>query len=764
MVWTATLLLELETVVPRSISPLLVAIFTISMFLSAALLFVVEPMLAKMMLPLLGGTPAVWNTCLVFFQGMLLAGYLYAYASLKWLGRRTQIVIHLFFVVLPLLCVGLLPLHLPAGWEPPAQSNPMLWILALLSVSVGLPFFVLSSNTPILQRWFADSSHRQARDPYFLYAASNAGSLVGLLSYPLFLEPLLRLSQQSRLWSLGYVFFVATSALCAALIWNKGRIPEQPVIHRIEVPLDRQRWKQRLRWIALAFVPSSLMLGVTTELTSDVPAIPLFWVLPLALYLISFILVFARKQRISHEWMIRRQPFLILASLIPTVSQTKFPLVLLLLLYLLVLLAVAIVCHGELARSRPGVERLTEFYLLISVGGVLGGIFNSILAPIAFHSVLEFPLILICAALLRPPIDVTPLTGRAAAWATRKDWLLPLALGVCMVLIFRGMTHFGIRPTRPLNILIFGYSLLWCMSFGKRPLRFAVGLTAVLIASTFFVGTFGHILDTERSFFGVLRVTNDPENKFRLLFHGGTIHGMQSLDPARSSEPLTYFTRTGPAGQIFKAMQAGMPSGNWAIVGLGVGAMSCYLQPDQTLTYYEIDPLVATIAQDPRWFTILHQCAPSARIVLGDARLELRNAPDHHYGLIVLDAFSGDSIPMHLLTREALALYLRKLAPGGILAFHVSNIYLDLAPTLGRLAQDAHLACLVENDINVPQTEIDQGRFPSIWVVMSRNQADLAYLAAETGYPAKWQTMAFKPEARVWTDDYSNLLSAIRWK
>lgn len=743
---------------------MLVIIFTISMFLSAALLFVVEPMLAKMMLPLLGGTPAVWNTCLVFFQGTLLGGYLYAYASLKWLGRKTQIAIHIFVVLLPLLWIGLLPLHLSSGWEPPAQSNPLLWILALLSVSVGLPFFVLSSNTPILQRWFADSTHHHARDPYFLYAASNAGSLAGLLSYPLLLEPLLRLSQQSRWWSFGYVLFVAFSVLCAMLIWKERGIFAPVAADRTEAPPDRERWRQRMRWIALAFVPSSLMLGVTTELTSDVPAIPLFWVLPLALYLISFILVFARRQRISREWMIRRLPFLILASLIPTVSQTKFPLVLLLLMYLTVLFAVAIVCHGELARSRPEVDRLTEFYLLISVGGVLGGIFNSILAPIAFHSVLEFPLILICAALLRPPIDVKPLTGRAAVWAKRKDWLLPLALGICMVLIFRGMAHAGIRPTRSLNILIFGYSLLWCMSFGKRPLRFAVGLIAVIIASTFFVGTFGHILDTERSFFGVSRVTNDPENKFRILFHGGTIHGMQSLDPARSREPLTYYTRTGPAGQIFKDAEARIPHGSLAIVGLGAGAMACYREPNQTLTYYEIDPLVARIAEDPHWFTILHQCAPSASIVLGDARLELRNAPDAHYGLLVLDAFSGDSIPMHLLTREALALYLRKLAPGGILAFHISNIYLDLAPTLANLAQDAHLACMVENDINVPQSEIDQGRFPSIWVVMSRNQADLVYLAAETGYPAKWKPMKVKPGSKVWTDDYSNLLSTIRWQ
>ena len=743
---------------------MLVVIFTISMFLSAVLLFVVEPLLAKMMLPLLGGTPAVWNTCLVFFQAMLLAGYLYAHASLKWLGRRTQIAVHLCFVVLPFLCIGLLPLHLPTGWQPPQQTNPVLWILALLAVSVGLPFFVLSSNTPILQRWFADSSHHRAVDPYFLYAASNAGSLAGLLSYPLLLEPLLRLSQQSRLWSFGYGLFVVCSLICAVLTWKSLGTASQDATNRNVAATEPGRWRQRLHWIALAFVPSSLMLGVTTELTADVPAIPLFWVLPLALYLISFILVFARKQRISREWMIRRLPFLILASLIPTLSQTKFPLLLLLILYLAVLFAVAVVCHGELARRRPGVERLTEFYLLMSVGGVLGGIFNSLLAPIVFHSVLEFPLILIAAALLRPPIDVKPLEGRAAVWARRKDWLLPIALGICMVLIFRGMAHAGIRPTRSLNILIFGYSLLWCMSFGKRPFRFAVGLTAVLIASSFFVGTFGHILDTERSFFGISRVTNDAANKNRLLFHGGTIHGMQSLDPAHSREPLTYYTHNGPAGQIFKDARARMPNGNIAIIGLGAGAMACYREPEQTLTYYEIDPLVARLARDPRWFTILSQCAPEANIVLGDARLELRNAPDAHYGLIILDAFSGDSIPMHLLTREALSLYLRKLAPGGILAFHISNIYLDLAPTLGSLARDAHLASMVENDINVPQAEIDQGRFPTIWVVMSRDQADLAHLAAETGYSAKWQPLTSKTNARVWTDDYSNLLSAIRWQ
>jgi len=505
------------------------------------------------------------------------------------------------------------------------------------------------------------------------------------------------------------------------------------------------------------------MLGVTTALTTDVPAIPLIWVLPLALYLASFVLVFARRPLVSHQWLIRRLPFLTVAGLIPGISQTKFPLPVFLLLYLLLLWTVAMVCHGELARNRPQVSRLTEFYLWISAGGVLGGIFNSLIAPVVFRSVLEFPLILILAALLRPPIDVKPLLGAKAVWARRNDWLLPMALCLCMVTVMLGLAHAGIKPGRPLTILIFGFSAVWCLSFGKRPLRFALGLAAMLVASWFYVGPFGHTLTTQRSFFGVLRVTNDSNGRLRYLIHGGTIHGIQSLDPARSREPLAYYSRSGPAADIFQAAQNRMPHGDWAIVGLGAGAMACYLQPGQTLAYYEIDPLVAKIAENPSYFTFLEQCAPQAKIVLGDARLKLRNAPDAHYGLIVLDAFSGDSIPMHLMTREALALYLQKLAPGGIIAFHISNLYLELAPPLGNLAQDGHLACLVKRDTEVPQAQIDAGKFPSVWVVMARTPADLANFTLDRKSVARWTTIQTRTGAKVWTDDYSSLLSVIKW-
>ncbi len=742
---------------------MLVLAFALSAFLGAALLFLVEPMIAKMMLPMLGGSAGVWSTCLVFFQAMLLAGYFYAYAIERWLGRRLQIAVHMALVVMPLAIVGLLPLHLPLGWVPPTQSNPVFWIFALLLVSVGLPFFILSSTAPLMQRWFAESTHHGASDPYFLYAAGNAGSLCGLLAYPVLLEPLLRLHNHAIFWSCGYVFYVLAIGICALTVWKSPHRSERPTSTSPEQPGTVGVWKERLRWIALAFVPSSLMLGVTTALTTDVPAIPLLWVLSLAIYLISFILVFAKRPPISHAWMIKREPFLILAGLIPTVAQTKLSFPVLLALYLAVLFGVAMVCHGELARTRPVVHRLTEFYLCISIGGVLGGLFNALLAPLIFRTVLELPLALILAALLRPSVDAKVLTGSAATWAKRKDWLLPAALGLCMVAVILGLAHLGIQPSRASNILIFGYSLLWCLSFAKRRFRFVAGLAAVVLASYSYAGPLGHVIHSERSFFGISRVTSDPAGKFHMLFHGGTVHGMQSLDPAASREPLVYFTRSGPAGQIFRAVQTSMPHGNWAIVGLGAGTTACYLQPGQTLTYYEIDPHVASIAENPRYFSFLRQCAPQADIVLGDARLKLRDAPEAQYGLIILDAFSGDSIPMHLITREALAMYQRKLAAHGIVAFHISNIYLDLGPTLDALAKDAHLACMIENDVDVPQAQIDAGKFPSIWVVMARNQADLALLASEHDAGASWVPIPAQRAVRLWTDDYSNLLSAIKW-
>ncbi|MGA8086358.1 MAG: fused MFS/spermidine synthase [Terracidiphilus sp.] len=742
---------------------MLVVIFTISMFLSAALLFVVEPMVAKLMLPMLGGTPAVWNTCMVFFQGMLLAGYLYAHGAIRYLNRAMQAALHIALVLAASAILLVRPVALPPGWQPPASANPTVWLLAVLFVMVGLPFFVLSSTAPVLQYWFANSRHRLSADPYFLYAASNAGSLAGLLAYPLLLEPMLRLSTQRLLWSRAFPLFAVMVILCGVLSrsWigqHAGLEPNRP-----EEGAAPPGWKQKLRWVALAFVPSSLMLGVTTRLTTDVPSLPLFWVLPLAIYLISFILVFARRQLISHEWMARRMPALVLCALIPQLLETTFSLLVLIALYLALMFCVAMVCHGELSRERPAVHFLTEFYLWISVGGVLGGIFNSLVAPAAFHSVLEFPIALVLAAFLRPTVGAPVLSGDAAKSARRKDWVLPILLGAATAMFFIGLDRLPQATHLILAIVVFAVSTSVCFSFCMRSLRFALGLAAILLAAHFYIGPYGHILDSERSYFGVTRVTNDASGRYRYLLHGGTLHGMQSLDTARASEPLSYYTRGGPAGNVMAALSQCNPHASVAVVGLGAGSMACLGDSAKQLTYYEIDPVVLRAASNPRYFTFLERCAPKARFVLGDARLQLRDTPDGSYNLIALDAFSGDSIPMHLLTREAVALYLRKLAPRGIILFHVTNHYVNLPPKLANLAHDARLVCMDETDTEVTAEQAAEGKFASEWVVMARSRQDLELLQASPSAPSHWRALEGNPGERVWTDDYSNLLSVIRW-
>ena len=739
-----------------------VAVFSVTMFVSAALLFLVEPMFAKMALPLLGGSASVWTTCLVFFQITLLAGYAYAHASVKLLGSRWQIAMH---AAVLLAALALLPIHVPSGWTPPFEPDPVGWLLRLLLAAVGLPFLALSATTPILQKWFARSGHPSSRDPYFLYAASNAGSLLGLLSYPFVLEPWLRLRDQSRLWTCGYVWFLLLVAGCILLVWRSPHEPlaltnlppsdmrrEEAAAVRPENSTPRLRW----RWVALAFVPSSLMLGVTTALTTDIPAIPLFWVLPLAIYLLSFVLVFARKPLLSHVWLTRRLPFLILAAAIPGVLKGALPLLVLLPLDLLALFAVAVVFHGEVARSRPSTQHLTEFYLWVSVGGVLGGAFNALLAPVIFSTVMEFLIALVLAAMLCPLIEGVEDTPRAR----KLDYLLPVALGLAVAIATLELQARGMEPGRMFNLIIFGPAAICCLRFGARPRRFGLGVAALILASQVYAGPYGHTLHTERSFFGVYHVSDDPERNCRVLFHGGTAHGAQSLDPSRACEPLAYYTRSGPIGQVFEAFQENPVENEVAIIGLGAGVMACYHRPHQRFTFYEIDPSVLHIAQNRRYFTYLADCGPPVRVVLGDARLSLRDAPAHSYGMIVLDAFSGDSIPTHLLTREALALYLSKLAPNGILAFHISNRYVDLHGVLGNLAHDAGLSCLANDDAQVSEDEARKGKFASSWVVMARDPNGLAVLTGESG----WRSLLAAPGSRVWADDFSNIVSILRFR
>ncbi len=772
---------------------MLLAIYTVTMFLSALLLFMVQPMFAKMALPLLGGSPAVWNTAMVFYQAMLLGGYIYAHVATRWLGARRQAALHLLVLLLPLL---VLPIGIPSGWLPPTQTNPAPWLLALLFVAVGLPFFVVSASSPMLQTWFASTRHRAAADPYFLYAASNIGSMLALLLYPTLIEPTLGLRLQSWIWAAGYLALALMIALCAVALWRtpagaaaalrapvagSERPEHQPRIREgtrrdankppifasrrvtsrigsseVEYLTDALGVWRRLRWVALAFVPSSLMLSVTTYLSTNIAPIPLLWVIPLAIYLLTFILVFMRKPLLPHVVMRRALPMLLLVLLITLVAQATEPIGLLIIVHLATFFVAAMVCHGAIARDRPAATHLTEFYLWMSVGGVLGGLFNALLAPLLFTTVLEYPLVLVLACLVQPPEAATQLGARAR----RLDLGLPIALGLLVAALILVAPVVGLSSGPARLGLMFGVPSLICFSFSRRPLRFGLGVAAILAASALYTSDQGRVLHAERSFFGIHRVLLDTSGQFHVLAHGGTRHGMQSLDPARRDEPLTYYYPNGPIGQFFETRINTQPQARVAVIGLGAGSLACYKQPEQQWTFYEIDTSVVRIARTPEYFSYLRDCAPDTAMAIGDARLSLANAPDQGYDLIVLDAYSSDSIPVHLITREALALYRAKLAPGGVLAFHISNLYLDLKPVLGNLAADAGLTALARDDLSPNASDTARGKSASQWALMALSANDFGPLASDP----RWHPLAPQPNNTVWTDNFSSLLTVFRWR
>lgn len=743
-------------------------LYTFTLFVSATLLFLVQPMFAKMVLPILGGTPFIWNTCMVFFQGSLLAGYGYSHLITTRLRARHQAVLHIALLLTSLLT---LPIAAHGSGDPPAQQNPVLWLLILLLISVGLPFFVLSTSAPLLQKWFANTGHPSAKDPYFLYAASNLGSVMAMVAYPLLMEPNLRVVNQSWFWTGGYGLLVALMLGCAVILWRSRDVnlqsvpPETSNELRGALPTASDEGSltvgRRMRWVTLSFVPSSLMLGVTTYFTIDLAPIPLLWVIPLAIYLLSFILVFSKKTFLPHSIMIKALPMAVLVLVVLMLLDSKRPLWFLLSVHLLTFFVIAMVCHGELARSRPSTRHLTEFYLWMSVGGVLGGLFNALVAPALFNTLVEYPLIIVVACLLRPGTkpDGQKRFGRLL------DFGLPLGLCALIAGLFWGVNAIGLKPGQLIIFIILSLPIMLCFSFSERPLRFGLGVGAIMLANVIYTGGLfqmggqGRVLHRERSFFGIHSIEIDPEEKYHLLLHGNTIHGLQSLDPSRRREPLTYYYHNGAIGQVFGALSEGGARAHVAIIGLGSGALACYARHGQQFTFYEIDPAVERIARDPRYFTFLQDCPEKVNVVLGDARLSLRNAPDHHYGLIILDAFSSDTIPVHLLTQEAIDLYLSKLADGGVLAFHISNRYLNLRPVVGDLAQGIGLHCLIQDDVNISEDEQEKGKVPSTWVVMARRQDELGKLVQNS----QWKLLSGVAGRRVWTDDFSNILSVLNW-
>ncbi|MBY0525278.1 MAG: fused MFS/spermidine synthase [Gemmataceae bacterium] len=731
-------------------------LFAVTIFLSAALLFWVEPLVGKMVLPLLGGSPAVWNTCLVFFQAALLGGYLYAHASSTWLGTRAQAVLHLF-----LLGLALLILPIAFAGELPADSDPVLWLLAVLTTAVGLPFLVMAGSAPLLQKWFVATGDAGSGDPYFLYAASNLGSMLALLGYPFFLEPWFPLTEQSLLWTVGYGVLLLLTSACGIAAWRFARSRGEP--GEPDATPGRPTWHRRLRWLMLSLVPSSLLLGVTAHVTTDIAAIPLLWVIPLALYLLSFILVFARKPPLPHRWMVCLLPVVALLvglnlAVSPGLSSWQA-----IALHWLALFVTAMVFHGELAHDRPAPRDLTGFYLWIALGGAIGGLANVFVAPLAFHGrTLEYPLALVLACVL------TPRLRSDSALLRCLDVLAPCSVGTLALVI-----AVSLRGTETavgwLGLLVaFGMPAVAGVVLSERPLHFFVPLGAALLVVFMTSSGIAPTLYSERNFFGLLRVRDDDQRTFRLLSHGSTQHGQQQLAPdgelLRDGPPTGYYHRTGPIGAVFKRFQA-RTSGpdklprTIAVIGLGAGGLASYAQRGEQWTFYELDPAMERVARDPRLFTFLvdaERRGASVDVVLGDARLRLRNAPEHGFGLIIQDAFSSDSVPTHLISRQALQRYRTKRAPGGVLAFHVSNRYLDLRPVLADLARDANMVCYGWHDrINA---DAEPGKRESSWVVLADRVEDLGPLAQ-----APWQRLEGKPGRRVWEDDYSNLLQVFQF-
>lgn len=726
--------------------------YTANIFVSATLLFMIQPMFARMVLPMLGGSPAVWNTAVVFYQTALLAGYIYAHVTTARLGVRRQALLHAALLFVPLL---VLPIAIPAGWTPPTTSSPIPWMLALLVVAVGLPFFVIAASSPLLQAWFARTGHPQAHDPYFLYAASNAGSMLGLLLYPLVLEPQLRVAEQSWLWSIGYGVLLMLT-LGSITLLRRCPSSRMPAPQAIAVDASTRDTGltigRRARWVLLAFVPSSMMLGVTSFISIDISPFPLLWAIPLALYLLTFILAFARKPLIAPTAVQRVLPGLLIVLTVIIAQQVIEPIWLTIPFHLLVFGAVALVCHGAIARDRPGAGHLTEFYLWMSVGGMLGGMFNALLAPLLFSTVIEYPLVIILATLLL----WQPGTARRA----RQYWL-DLALGIGLALWMIGLQQ-AIRlltsATLPLSMLLsVGAGALVCLLFWRRPIRLGFGLAALFLVAGLYSTWLWPTLLVERSFFGVSRVLTQADNG-HALYQGRILHGVQFQKPELRNKPVLYYHFNGPVGQVFDMFDQRTTSRNVAVVGLGTGNLGCYKQPNEAWTFYEIDPSVVRIARDPQYFTYLRDCAPDAKVVLGDARLSLTQAPAQQYDMMVLDAYSSDSIPVHLMTREALALYLDKLAPNGVLLFHISNRYLDLEPVLAGLANDAGIVSRIRDDAEVSAADKELGKSPSRWVVMTRDSAALGALANDQ----RWQPLRTRADVGVWTDDFSSILPVLR--
>lgn len=742
---------------PDRLTPIL---FALAIFTSASLVFVVQPMVTKLVLPMLGGSPAVWNTAMVFFQTALLAGYAYAHGLQKVGSIKTQVAIHLALLVAAAL---FLPLHINGWLGDPDPSAPVVWLLATLALSVGAPFAVLSATAPLLQAWYARvrAGYADGQNPYVLYAASNLGSFLALLSYPILIEPLATLSGQRLGWSGGYVAFMLMVVALAFVVWGR-RIDRtaEPARLAASPPMTL---REKIILVLLAAAPSSLMLGVTSHLSTDVASAPFLWVLPLALYLLTFVIAFQNRPWIPLKVTLPIQAA-IGAVCVLTVAFRSANWSIAFGIHLTAFFFAALMCHQLLAARRPAPDRLTEFYLLMSLGGVVGGAFTALLAPVIFNMVWEYPLVLVLVGLARP-------WGKGPLNATQTGVLVAaLVVAVSPVLLAIWLnSNDGARAafyaTSPFQMGQLAMIILMPVAICAFLIRDrALAFTAILLAITLSSQWIARGYDwsySGRSFFGVMRVANSPDQRLggdvHVLMHGTTLHGAQARDPRFDCVPTLYYAPATPIGQAAEMVEARGPA-RIGVVGQGSGAMATYRRAEDSMTFFEIDPMVNRLSRDPKWFTYISDCAAGPiDTVLGDARLTLAKQPAGSYDLLIIDAFSSDAVPTHLLTAEAIDGYLKLLKPNGVVLLHLSNRNLDITLPAIAAAQALGKSSLhqiyYERDSSPEMAEASTEA-----LILSPTPEGLADFRAD----ARWKQPG-PTTVRPWTDDYVNLFGSL-WR
>lgn len=779
------------------------ALFSLTIFTGSFLLFMIQPMVGKILLPALGGVPAVWTTCMLFFQAALLAGYIYAERGIRLLGCARQSMLHLMLMIGAWL---LLPVNVDLSGAETAYATPIIWLVSRLSASIGILFFLLAANAPLVQRYYSQTAQPDADDPYFLYSASNTGSLLALLLFPLMLEPFLGAAQIRWLWSIGYLLLTILLSFCAFITWNPEPLTKrgseqsgrknaeaddckqitasskkgdnQATVVMTEPGFKNVNWHQAITWAFLGFMPCGAMLAVTTHITTDISSAPLLWIVPLAGYLVSFILVFARSpfwRQIKWERFLFPSTLLGLLMYYYVLTERAW---LAIGMHFLFMMLACMFFHSRLAQARPAVEQLNSFYVWMSAGGVAAGIFTSVIAPLVFVTQAEYLLIMLITALAAAFCSgSTPRTSLVIRQETLISGIFSLAFCLLIYYSRKGAEELiSLETARQL-----AFSLFLIFMFYRRPI--STGLVLLLTFAALQIAgkpSDARILHQERSFYGILKVsrlatdgqTRDPDLKiagiadiFHRLHHGYTLHGVERRVKVRYQLPLSYYSREGPIGALFKAAIINRNCRNIGVVGLGCGTIAWYGRAWQNIDFFEIDPAVIRIARNPDYFTFLSNCRSSLRIIAGDARVQLRHVPDRHYDLLVLDAYSSGSVPTHLLTLEAFELYQRKLQQNGLIVFHISNRYLKLSPVIERICKKLGMNCLEafyepeRDSIRYDWYDYDQ-MASSHWVAASMRPEKLEMLK-NTGI---WTQVPAYDNYNLWTDDYANLFQVYNWR